>query len=120
VDENVGIRPYARPLSNILSGKLYLDSVGGASRDLRAGEHLAVADASGLLNILSPGERQLDIRFTGRVGGLDIGAGESRRSIMPTWFEWLTANHGLSALWAAGLYSFGLVLAVYRWWTGPS
>ena len=47
------------------------------------------------------------------------GSGDTRRSLMPTYLEWLQARHGLSLLWGTTLYVFGLVVAALRWWRTP-
>ena len=110
----------AQPLSTLLSGALYLDSVGGKERKLREGERLSLPKSHGTIHILSVEKDHLHLRFTGSVADITSGESDGNATLMPTWFDWLTANHGLSTLWAAGLYSFGLVLTLLRWWRPKS
>ena len=35
---------------------------------------------------------------------------------MPSWLEYLKSNHGLSLLWSAVIYVFGIAAGIYRWW----
>jgi hypothetical protein len=48
------------------------------------------------------------------------GSADNPQNLMPTWLEWLKAQHGLSLLWGSTFYLFGLALTVSRWFKGPS
>lgn len=102
--------------STILSGSLFLESLDGEERRLRAAEELQFVESSGEIRTLELTTDHIGIKFRGRVRGMTTGSGEGRRSLMPTYFEWLRARHGLTLLWATSLYVFGLIGGALRWW----
>jgi hypothetical protein len=108
-------RSIVRRTSTILSGSLYFESLNGEERKLRPGELLELSGARGDITELRVEQDHLALRFQGRVEGLSIGAGETRRSIMPTWLDWLRARRGAWLLWGTAVYLFGLVMAFLRW-----
>jgi hypothetical protein len=112
-------RSLVRRVSTILSGVLYRESV-GEEQKLRAGESLQFEASEGEIHTLSLDQDHIVITFHGQVRGMNLGSGEGRRNLMPTWLEWLKARHGLSLLWGTSLYVMGLVLGVLRWWRTSS
>jgi hypothetical protein len=108
-------RSIIRRTSAILSGALYFESLDGQERKLRHGEMLELSGARGEITELRVGPDHLGLRYRGRVEGLSIGAGESRRSLMPTWLEWLKARRGAWLLWGTAVYLFGLGMGFLRW-----
>jgi hypothetical protein len=108
-------RSIVRRTSTIVSGALYLESLNGQERMLRAGEMLELSGARGEITELKIEPDHLGLRYQGRVTGLSIAAGDSRRSLMPTWLEWLKARRGVWLLWGTALYLFGLAMGVLRW-----
>lgn len=104
-----------RKLSTLTSGTLYLESLNGAKRELRAGEALRFSEAHGEIRTLRLEKDDLALNFHGRVRGMRTGSDDSAQDLMPTWLEWLQARHGLSLLWGSTFYVFGLALAVLRW-----
>jgi hypothetical protein len=108
-----------RRLSTIESGTLYFESLNGARRTLRAGEALRFHEARGEIRALRLGKDQLTLNFQGRVRGMATGSPDHPHNLMPTWLEWLKAQHGLSLLWGSTFYLFGLALTVSRWFKGP-
>jgi hypothetical protein len=112
-------RTFVRPLSTIRSGTLYLESLNGQERRLRPGEGLRFGASRGELRTLAVRDGGVAVRFHGWVREMTTGAGETRRSLMPTYLEWLQARHGLSLLWGTTLYVFGLAMAALRWWRTP-
>jgi hypothetical protein len=113
VDSNQSL---VRRLSTITSGTLSFESLNGQELRLRPGEDLQFKQSQGEIRSLELGVGQIGLKFHGRVQGMAEGVGEGHRSIMPTYLEWLKARHGLSLLWAASLYLFGLVAGALRWW----
>ena len=112
-------RTLVRPLSTIRSGTLYLESLNGQERRLRPGEGLRFGWSHGEIRTLELRDGGVGLRFHGRVRDMTSGSGDTRRSLMPTYLEWLQARHGLSLLWGTTLYVFGLVMAALRWWRTP-
>jgi hypothetical protein len=109
-----------RRLSTIESGTLYFESLNGEQRKLRAGEALRFREARGEIRALRLGSDHLTLNFQGRVRGMVTGSADNPQNLMPTWLEWLKAQHGLSLLWGSTFYLFGLALTVSRWFRGPS
>lgn len=108
-----------RPLSTILSGTLYFESLNGAAHTVRPGERLRFAKAEGEIRSLRLHEDRLSILWAGRVSGMHTGSDDRPRNLMPTWLDWLRARHGLSLLWGTTLYLFGIFLGVWRWLRTP-
>ena len=106
----------AQAVSTILAGTLYLESLGGETRTLRPRELLRFDEARGVIRTLQLENGHLTLAFRGTVRGMRSGWGKNPSSLMPTWLEWLRARHGLSLLWAATLYLFGVITAILRWW----
>jgi hypothetical protein len=109
-------RTLVRRVSTILSGTLYLESLNGLVRPLRPAEAIQFDRSYGEIRTLGFHDGHLVVNFHGRVHGMTTGTGESRRSLMPTYLEWLQARHGLSLLWGTTLYLFALIVGVIRWW----
>jgi hypothetical protein len=109
-----------RRLSTIESGTLYFESLNGEQRTLRAGEALRFREARGEIRALRLGKDHLTLNFQGRVRGMVTGSSDNPQDLMPTWLEWLKAQHGLSLLWGSTFYLFGLALTVSRWLKGPA
>ena len=105
---------HALPLSTIYSGSLFFDSVGGRERKLREGERIEFSGFRGVVHMLHAQKDRFRIRVTGEV--TNVRSGESYSTLKPTYFEYLTVNQGLPALWGAVLYCFGLLIVVIRWW----
>jgi hypothetical protein len=105
-----------RQASTVLSGKVYFESLNGRERPLRSAEVLYLNTSKGQIRTLSLHDNHISLRFHGRVGGMTSGLGESQRSLMPTYLEYLQARHGLSLLWGTTLYLFGLLIGALRWW----
>ena len=110
----------ARRLSTIVSGTLFFESLNGQQRTLRAGEALRFRSARGEIRALRLGSDHLALNFQGRVQGMATGSFDSPQNLMPTWLDWLRAQHGLSLLWGSTFYLFGLALTVARWVRGTS
>jgi hypothetical protein len=105
-----------RRISTILSGSLYFESLAGRELHLRSGEGLRFESSHGEIRTLELRDGHIALTFHGDVRGMTTGAGEKRRSLMPTYLEWLSAQHGLALLWGSTLYLFGLVIGLLRKW----
>jgi hypothetical protein len=115
-DEQDGDRPLVRPISTVLSGSIYFESLAGNEHRLRPGEMLRFDRAIGTIQTLGLGENAIATTFQGDVHGMRAGAGEYPRSLMPTLLDWLQERQGLSLLWGSALYLFGISLTLRRWW----
>jgi hypothetical protein len=107
-----------RTLSTILAGKIYFEALNGESRSLRAGEVLRFEHVDGEIRTLRMRGDRVSLGFHGDVQGMSTGSSERIRSLMPTWLDWLKAQHGISLLWGTTLYLAGLVMAALRWLKG--
>ena len=107
-------------LSTVLSGTVYFESLGGQEWKLRPGERLAFGSSEGEIRKLDLRDDGIGVRFSGRVRDMAVGSEASRRSMMPTWLEWLRARHSLSLFWGTAVYLFGLFLVALRWWRSPA
>jgi hypothetical protein len=105
-----------RHVSTIRSGILYLEELGGRAVPLRPGEALHFDDVRGQIRTLELREDDIVLKFRGQVRGMHTGWGNARRSLMPTYLEWLRERHGLALLWGSTLYLFGIVVGLMRWW----
>jgi hypothetical protein len=107
-----------RTLSTILRGTIYFEALDGVSRSLRAGEVLRFAHVHGEVRTLRMRDDRLSLGFHGQVEGMSTGIDQRIHSLMPTWLDWLKAQHGLSLLWGTTLYVTGLAFAALRWFKG--
>lgn len=108
-------RTVVRRLSTIESGSLYFVSLGDKERKLRPGEMITFEESQGEIRTIRLTENHIELKYHGRVRGLSTGADKSRRSLMPTWLEWLSARHSLSLLWGTAIFLYGLATAAMRW-----
>jgi len=108
-------RTLVRRLSTIESGSLYFISLGDRERKLRPGETLHFERSEGEIRTLRLRDGHIELKYHGGVRGLSTGMDASRRSLMPTWLEWLSARHSLSLLWGTALFLYGLATAAFRW-----
>jgi hypothetical protein len=116
----IGGRSVVRAVSTIEAGVLYWEAFDDKQRTLRPYEMLAFEQIHGQISALRLDPEQIHFRFQGEVRGMFLGAGDNRRSLMPTWLEWIRERHGLSLFWASALYLFGLAAGVVRWWNTAS
>lgn len=107
-------------VSTILSGTVYFQALNGQELKVRPGEVVQFESALGEIRTLRLEDNHIDLKYHGGVRGMSAGSGENRRSLMPTWLEWLRARHGLSLFWGTALYLFGLIAGVLRWLGKPA
>ncbi len=104
-----------RRISTLQGGTLYWEALNGEERTLRPSEQSAFEAVQGEILAVDLKETDMALRFHGEVGAVTAGWGENRRSLMPTWLEWLRARHGLSLLWGSTVYIVGLLMGALRW-----
>lgn len=105
-----------KPVSAIQSGTIYFESLGGKKKELRHGELLNVQVKEGSLTMLTIHKNYIHINFQGIVKRLESGATATKRSLMPSYLEWLFENHTLGLLWGSAIYLFGLIVTFINWW----
>jgi hypothetical protein len=109
-------RPLAPQVSTVLAGTLSFEDLPDRQVALRTGQHLLVGrivDARLVNATFRPAG--IDFELRGRVGGLATGREPVRRSLMPTWLEWLQAHHLVKVLWG-GLGVWLLLLPFVAQW----
>ena len=116
-DDQKSDRPMVRPLSTLLAGSIFFESLGGNERKLRTGEMVRFASAVGTLLTLDLRDDGIAATFQGDVKGMTVGAGDHPRSIMPSLVTWLRQRQGLSLLWGTALYLFGVTTTLRKWWS---
>ena len=104
-----------RKVSTIHSGTLYLEELKGKEIQLRPREQISFKQSVGEIRTIRLNDNRVELKYYGRVRGMDSGFGENKRNLMPTYLEWLSARHGLSLLWGTTLYIFGIIVGVLRW-----
>jgi hypothetical protein len=118
IDDRRGIEGLpARRVSTIASGTLYFEDLNGRKFNLRPGEMIELDGFRGEIESLQFKE-DITVQCRGHVRGIISGPADIRRSLMPTWLEWLKARQGLSLLWGSAIYLFGLAAGVLRWLKG--
>jgi hypothetical protein len=115
-----GDHTVVRRVSTIESGSVFLESLNGQERKLRAGQRLDFDEIQGEMRTLRLGADHVALKLGGRVRGMTTGSGSTERSLMPTVLDWMYARHGVSLLWGTTLYVFGLGVGITRWWKGSS
>jgi hypothetical protein len=108
-----------RRLSTILSGSIYFEELNGQELKLRPGEDIRFESSEGEIESLELKDDGVVFQFRGRVHGITAGSTETRRSLMPTWLDWLKARRGFYLLWGTAVYLFGLIAGVLRWLKVP-
>lgn len=112
--------PPPRKISPILSGALYFEELNEKEHRFRAGEWLRFKRSEGEIRTLQLSENKIAINFHGRVQGMSTGTENNRRSLMPTYLEWLSARHILILFWSGVFYVFFIILwPALRWWRKP-
>lgn len=116
VDEFAPAGTTPQPVSTILSGTVYFESLNGAAHQLRSRELLRFDRIHGVIRTLRLDDDRIALNVRATARGLRRGWTDDPTSMMPTYLEWLQARHGLSLLWGTALYLFGLITMVLRWW----
>ncbi|MEP6390341.1 MAG: hypothetical protein ABJ056_10505 [Halioglobus sp.] len=114
-----GVRTHL-PVSTVLNGKIYNESMNGASYDLRKGEWLTLQGVSGELRSLQVTENGIQLDFHGEVSDVEVGSSTNKRSLMPNWLEWFSARNSVQMLWGAFLWLLSTLFGVIKWWRRPN
>jgi hypothetical protein len=116
IDESFNGRGIAaKETSAILTGSLSFESIGGKTQALRSYEQLRLKEFNGIIRSIDVCQNGLNLRFAGTVHGMTLGYGQNKRSLMPSWLDWLQAQHGLWLLWGTTAYLVGLLLGILQW-----
>jgi hypothetical protein len=109
-------RMLVRQISTLVAGTLVYTALDGRERKLRVAEPLRFGRAQGEFRSIEAVPGGVAASFRGEVAGMASGSADAPRSLMPTWLDWIAANHGVSLLWGSALYGFGLIMALLKWW----
>jgi hypothetical protein len=108
-------RTLYREVSSVKDGTLYYEALKGQRTTLRAGEPIHFNQSEGFIRELRLYADRISLKFHGHVRGMVTGTIENPINLMPTWLEYLRANHSLAILWGSVVSIFSLVLVVLRW-----
>jgi len=108
-------RTLYREVSSIKDGTLYYKALQGQPTALRAGEPIHFSQSEGFIRELRLYADRISLKFHGHVRGMVTGTIENPINLMPTWLEYLRANHSLAILWGSVVSIFSLVLVALRW-----
>jgi hypothetical protein len=131
----VDAAPVDRVQSSLLSGTLYLDALNAKAVALRPFEDLTFGSSKGHIRALSfPADLKLTgdglhlqahapaltgdglhLRAHATVQKMNLGSGANKRAQMPSWLEVLTAQTGITLLWASVTYVLGMIYAALLW-----
>jgi hypothetical protein len=56
----------------------------------------------------------IGVQFHGTVSGMTAGSAEIRRSLMPTFLEWLAARQSLLLLWIGSSTAIGIIARLLK------
>jgi hypothetical protein len=105
-------------VSTVTGGDLYLEALGGEQVSMRKDQNLRFDTVDGVLRRVELTGGALALDYYGRVRGLSTGSLEYRRSLMPTWLDWIRAQDGWIVMWGVLVYLLGLARGVMALW-GP-
>jgi hypothetical protein len=108
------------PLSTVLSGVIYFDSLNGERYQLRTGEHIRFSASKGRIESLRLLDDRIAFKFRGRVGGMRVGQEEVSRNLMPNLLQWLKARQPVSLVWGATIFVYGLIVSALGWYRKSS
>lgn len=107
-----------RAVSTVTGGDLYLEALGGRRVGLRQDQNLRFSSIEGVLRRVELTGGGVELDYYGGVRGMTTGSLEYRRSLMPTWLEWIRAQDGWIVMWGVLVYLLGLARGVIALW-GP-
>lgn len=108
-------RTLFRQISTISKGTLFYKALKGEKVSLRQGEPIQFQKAEGLIREFKLSPEQISLKFHGKVSGMCTGTEENPIDLMPTWLEYLRANHILALIWGTTISLFGLIVGILRW-----
>lgn len=101
--------------SSILSGSITLRELNGETFELAAGSELRTSGFGGFIRRLEVTDGALQVQVVGVTRELEVGYGDYRSSLVPSQLEWIRARKPLALMWGTGVWLFGLIIAVGRW-----
>ncbi len=104
--------------STIHSGTIIFNELTREPRPIRDREIIRLKFLEGQIIRLRLVENKISFKLYCRVNELTSGNDDSLKNLMPTWLEWLSAQHNILLLWGSIIYIFGVVLSIKRWWSG--
>lgn len=104
-------------ISTLRSARLTFPDLNGVSREIHPSEVVRLAILrDGKLRELSLRSDRIVADFTGRVRDVTIGD----KSVMPSRFEWMTAQNAAAVLWSTATSVLLTFFAIWRWWRRPT
>ena len=85
-----------RTVSTILSGTMFFESLDGKKQALLPGQQIQFKKSHGSINILELFNDHISVSFVGTVNGMTSGEINNRKTLMPTYLEWLNSRVNLT------------------------
>jgi hypothetical protein len=104
-----------RQLPGIQSGSVIVTSMLNKKITLFARDSLEFKKIDGMFRELYYKNGLFHIQLTGKIRGATLGKGMSKRSIMPTLLEWVTAHNRITLFWTAFIYLLTLGFNLIKW-----
>jgi len=92
-----------------------MEDVGGRETPILNGDTLRITGFRGIVRGLSLDGDILSLDIVGRARSIDIRSVDLWRPLAPTWLEYLNTHHQLALTWGAAIYTFTLLLGLFRW-----
>ena len=109
-DENSTVRT----ISTIQSGTIHFESLGGKKQTLLPGQYIQFTNVHGNINALELQDDHIAVNFDGTVSGITSGEINNRKTLMPTYLEWLNSKVNITLLVVFIVLILGIILARRR------
>jgi hypothetical protein len=105
--------------STLVEGSIHNASMGGQPIRLREHEQVVWTGLRGTLRSAELKRGLLHLNISGHVSDVTVTTGGVRRSLLPSWLEYLASQHGVKLFWAGLVWIGGLVIGGARLWSKP-
>ena len=113
-----GTETIPRTISAVVAATVTLRDIADSQLKVLRAEYVTMSITHGMLKTIGRSDSLLSLEFQGEVKDLTTAFGEQTKARMPSYLEWIKANAGISAVWAAVLWVFGVIMAVGKCWKG--
>ncbi len=114
-EDYLGDAPSLRRTSSVRTGTIYLNSLNGKPLLLRPSETISFGSFAGKLRSISPAAEGLQIQLFATVRGMEAGEEPNRRSLMPSYLQWIAARSELWLWWGSAASVFAILMSALRW-----
>jgi hypothetical protein len=115
IDENYDDEnSVVRTVSTILSGSMFFESLDGKKQALLPGQQVQFEKSHGTINTLELRDDHIAVNFVATVSGMTSGEINNRKTLMPTYLEWLHSRVNLTLFLAVILLVWGIIFGLRR------